>query len=103
VLQTVRCQHEGATRPFYVGAATRTCIPGGRPERRALAERRRAHFLELYDSGRWKYYYSETEFLYRLREAIRLSDRWAEIAPPPADEMEPDRPSVSTDKARTAA
>jgi uncharacterized repeat protein (TIGR03809 family) len=70
---------------------------------RALAERRRAHFLELYDSGRWKYYYNETEFLYRLREAIRLSDRWAEIAPPPADEMEPDRPSVSTDKARTAA
>jgi len=70
---------------------------------RALAERRRAHFLELYDSRRWKHYYSETQFLYRLREAIRLSDRWAEIAPPPADEMEPDHPSAFTDKARTAA
>jgi uncharacterized repeat protein (TIGR03809 family) len=48
---------------------------------RALAERRRAHFVELYHSGRWKRYYSEEQFLVRLREAIRVSDRWAEIAP----------------------
>jgi len=40
---------------------------------RALAERRRAHFVELYDSGRWKHYYNETQFLCRLREAIRLT------------------------------
>jgi uncharacterized repeat protein (TIGR03809 family) len=50
---------------------------------RALAERRCAHFLELRHSGRWKHYYSEEQFLYRMREAIRLSERWAEIAPPP--------------------
>jgi uncharacterized repeat protein (TIGR03809 family) len=50
---------------------------------RALAERRCANFLELYESGRWKYYYSEEQFLRRLREAIRLSERWAELAPPP--------------------
>jgi uncharacterized repeat protein (TIGR03809 family) len=49
---------------------------------RALAERRRAHFVDLYHSGRWKHYYSEEQFLRRLREAIRLSERWAEIAPP---------------------
>jgi hypothetical protein len=30
---------------------------------RALAERRRAHFVELYHSGRWKRYYSEEQFL----------------------------------------
>ena len=51
---------------------------------RALAERRRAHFVELYHSGRWKRYYSEEQFLLRWREAIRISERWAEIAPSPA-------------------
>jgi uncharacterized repeat protein (TIGR03809 family) len=54
---------------------------------RALAERRCAHFLELHHSGRWKHYYSEEQFLDCLREAARLSERWAEIAPRPADEM----------------
>jgi hypothetical protein len=51
---------------------------------RALVERRRAHFVELYQSGRWKRYYSEEQFLDHLREAIRASERWAEIAPSPA-------------------
>jgi uncharacterized repeat protein (TIGR03809 family) len=50
---------------------------------RALAERRRAHFVELYHSGRWKRYYSEENFLQLMREAIRASERWAEIAPSP--------------------
>jgi uncharacterized repeat protein (TIGR03809 family) len=50
---------------------------------RALAERRRAHFVELYHSGRWKHYYGEEQFLRCLREAIKQSERWAEIAPPP--------------------
>jgi|SRR6516165_6406427 uncharacterized repeat protein (TIGR03809 family) len=54
---------------------------------RLLAERRCAHFFELYYSGRWKRYYSEEQFLYRVREAIRLSERWAEIAPPPSDDV----------------
>jgi uncharacterized repeat protein (TIGR03809 family) len=62
---------------------------------RALAERRRAHFVELYHSGRWKRYYTEERFLDRLREAIRVSERWAEIAPSPerpssANETRPD-------------
>ena len=51
---------------------------------RALSERRRAHLVELYHSGRWKRYYSEQAFLERMREAIRASERWAEIAPSPA-------------------
>ena len=50
---------------------------------RALAEQRRAHFVELCHSGRWKRYYSEENFLHRMREAIRASERWAEIAPAP--------------------
>jgi uncharacterized repeat protein (TIGR03809 family) len=50
---------------------------------RVLAERRRAHFIDLFNSGRWKHYYSEQQFLLQLREAIQLSERWAMIAPPP--------------------
>ena len=49
--------------------------------------RRRAHLVELYESGRWKSYYSEEQFLHRMREAIRLTERWADIAPRAADEV----------------
>jgi uncharacterized repeat protein (TIGR03809 family) len=70
---------------------------------RALAERRCAHFLELRRSGRWRrYYYDEAQFLDRLREAIRLSARWAEIAPPP-DEAAPPALPVTDGRPRTAA
>lgn len=47
---------------------------------RALAERRCEHLLELHRIGRWRRYYSEEQFLVRLREAIRLSERWVEVA-----------------------
>jgi uncharacterized repeat protein (TIGR03809 family) len=70
---------------------------------RALAERRCVHFFELYYSGRWKHYYSEGQFLYRLREAIRLSERWAEIAPPPAHEMPDGEARPADARHRTAA
>jgi uncharacterized repeat protein (TIGR03809 family) len=52
---------------------------------RQLAERRRAHFVELFHSGRWKLYYSEEQYLERLGEASRLAERWALIAPLPTD------------------
>ena len=54
---------------------------------RALAERRRAHFIDLYESGRWEHYFTEEQFLLRMREAVRSSERWAEIAPRPADQV----------------
>jgi uncharacterized repeat protein (TIGR03809 family) len=70
---------------------------------RALAERRTAHFLDLYASGRWKHYYSEEQFLYRMREAIRLAQRWAEIAPS-MDEVAPaQHQSFAESPRRTAA
>ena len=70
---------------------------------RALAARRRAHFLELYDSGRWKHYYSEEQFLYRMREAIRMTQRWSEIAPA-MDEVAPGQEqSLAKSLRRTAA
>jgi len=70
---------------------------------RALAERRCAHFFELYYSGRWKHYYSEEQFLYRMREAIRLSERWAEIAPPPPDEVAAEHAQSPDASHRTAS
>src|SRR5262245_65586289 len=47
---------------------------------RDLAERRRAHFVELYHSGRWKHYYTEERFLHCMRESMRAADNWAMIA-----------------------
>jgi uncharacterized repeat protein (TIGR03809 family) len=70
---------------------------------RALVERRRAHFLELYDSGRWKHYYSEEQFLYRMREAIRLTQRWAEIAPSLDEVASGQHQSLAEGPRRTAA
>jgi hypothetical protein len=52
---------------------------------RDLAERRRAHFVDLYKSGRWKHYYTDEEFVVCMREAIMIANRWAEIAPRPED------------------
>ena len=56
---------------------------------RRLAERRRAHFVELFHSGRWKHYYTEEHFLQSMREAIRATERWALIAPPSAEVEKP--------------
>jgi uncharacterized repeat protein (TIGR03809 family) len=47
---------------------------------RALADRRCAHFVELFCSGRWKHYYSEEQFVVRLREVIRAAETWAKLA-----------------------
>jgi uncharacterized repeat protein (TIGR03809 family) len=46
----------------------------------ALAERRRAHVIELRESGRWKHYYTAEELLEALREAVSVRDAWAKIA-----------------------
>jgi uncharacterized repeat protein (TIGR03809 family) len=52
---------------------------------RALAEGRRAHFHDLYRSGRWKRYYTEEEFVADMRDAIDIAERWAAIAPLPEE------------------
>jgi uncharacterized repeat protein (TIGR03809 family) len=49
---------------------------------RELAEQRRAHFIELYDTGRWKHYYTREQLLVRMREAIRLVEAWERLAAP---------------------
>jgi uncharacterized repeat protein (TIGR03809 family) len=45
-----------------------------------LAERRRAYLAELYESGRWRRFYSKDAFLECAREAVRSVDAWTRIA-----------------------
>ncbi len=49
---------------------------------RDLAERRRSHFIELYQTGRWKHYYTEAEFVTRLREVFQAAETWEKLASP---------------------
>jgi uncharacterized repeat protein (TIGR03809 family) len=70
---------------------------------RALAERRKADFIELYQTGRWKRYYTEEQFLLRMREAIRTSERWAEIAPRPADQVFAEQTKIASEASRRTA
>ncbi len=43
-------------------------------------ERRRAHFIELCDSGRWQHYYTRAQFLDELRKVMRARQQWAALA-----------------------
>jgi uncharacterized repeat protein (TIGR03809 family) len=43
---------------------------------RELAMRRRAHLVELYDTGRWRRYYTEEQLVARMRESIALVETW---------------------------
>jgi len=54
----------------------------------ALIERRQEHFLDLCDTGRWRHYYTEAEFLDEMRKVLRVREQWAAIAgiPPEGDE-----------------
>jgi uncharacterized repeat protein (TIGR03809 family) len=61
--------------------ASTTALEQAARKWRALADRRCADLVALFRSGRWKRYYSEEQFLHQLRDAIRASERWAEIAP----------------------
>ena len=47
---------------------------------RDLAERRRDHIIELYDTGRWKHYYTEQELVASLREATQHLETWNKLA-----------------------
>jgi uncharacterized repeat protein (TIGR03809 family) len=56
-----------------------------------LAEKRRAHLIELYDSGRWRHYYTEAQLLAHTREAIMLEETWAKLVYP--DGLPPAQPA----------
>ncbi len=69
---------------------------------RMLAERRLKYLIELYESGRWKLYYNEPEFLKIVREAHAALKAWETLAPP---EDARDRPVEveAARRSRTAA
>jgi uncharacterized repeat protein (TIGR03809 family) len=46
----------------------------------ALIERRQEHFLDLCDSGRWRHYFTEAEFLDEMRKVLHVRDQWAALA-----------------------
>jgi uncharacterized repeat protein (TIGR03809 family) len=48
---------------------------------RALAERRLQYITLLYESGRWRRYFSEEEFLGVIRETRASVEAWRRIAP----------------------
>jgi uncharacterized repeat protein (TIGR03809 family) len=50
-----------------------------------LAERRRSHFIDLYRTGRWKHYYTEAQFIARMREVFHSAEEWARLASPAAE------------------
>lgn len=49
---------------------------------RVLAERRLNHLIELYESGRWKFYYKEPDFLKAIQEARLALKTWEQLAQP---------------------
>jgi uncharacterized repeat protein (TIGR03809 family) len=48
---------------------------------RMLAQRRLNYLIELYETGRWKVYYKETEFLKIIQEARVALATWEKLAP----------------------
>ncbi len=53
---------------------------------RDLAERRRAHFVDLYESGRWRHYYTEEEFRACMRDVVAAADAWVRLVPYAGDD-----------------
>lgn len=61
---------------------------------RDLADQRLQHFVELYQSGRWRRYYGEAEFLRQVRELVAAVETWDKLTP--ADPHAPPRASASS-------
>jgi uncharacterized repeat protein (TIGR03809 family) len=63
----------------------------------ALAERRRNHLAELYQSGAWHRYFTEDTLRSRMREAVGEVDRWSAMLDdqPAADVGQREAPATS--------
>jgi len=57
---------------------------------RDLAERRRQHYIEMYESGRWRHYYTEDQFLVQMREVTQAVEAWAKIVGPTEPQAVPE-------------
>jgi len=56
---------------------------------RILARQRLDHLTELYESGRWKLYHTESDFLAMVHEARAVLKVWQNLAPPDAARDKP--------------
>ncbi len=45
-----------------------------------LAKRRHRYFTDLYESGRWRLYYTEQDFIDRVRDVVQAVKAWDELA-----------------------
>jgi len=50
-----------------------------------LAEQRLQHLTDLFESGRWRRYYSEPAFLENFREAKKAVETWRALSGQPVD------------------
>lgn len=62
--------------PHFSDPKTRKLVQRGA----ALAEQRLAYLTELFDSGRWRRFHSEMEFLDNIQEAKVTLERWQAMA-----------------------
>ncbi len=65
----------------------------------ALAERRRNHLRELYESGAWKRYFSEDTLRTQMREAVREVEHWGAMLDEPAAAPEASGPPATNPRA----
>jgi uncharacterized repeat protein (TIGR03809 family) len=59
---------------------------------RKLAEQRLEHITELFVSGRWQRYFSETDFLEMVRQTKDAVAIWRRLEAPPIETPMPPRP-----------
>lgn len=65
-----------ATSPYFGDSKTRKNLQRWA----ALAERRFDYLTELFDSGRWRHFHTESEFLDNIQEAKATLERWRSMA-----------------------
>jgi uncharacterized repeat protein (TIGR03809 family) len=68
-----------------------------------LAERRLAHYTELYRSGRWQHYYTQELFATRMLDVINAAKKWRALAAGLQNTDRAEEPTRRDDKMRPAA
>ena len=67
----------------------------------ALAQRRRKHLAELYQSGTWHRYFTEETLRAHMREATREVEQWSSVLGDESSD-EPAHQEASADSPRAA-
>jgi uncharacterized repeat protein (TIGR03809 family) len=64
----------------------------------ALAERRLEYLTELFETGRWRRFYSELAFLENIKEAKTAVETWRDLSMPKTSRDKTSRDKTSRDK-----